>query len=377
MDRCEIVSRCWSNCSAMAAKDSSATLKLIHQTISEGSDAGQIAEQLLGYFRDMMAVRVGCDENTLLSCSPSDMEGLQTLADKLGLETILSCVQVLDQAMVRMQSSLHARTLLEVAAVRVCNLEHLDSVGDLIKQLSSAQGGMKTAKPPAKTTSKPPVKKNEVAENQSQNATPQRPSEGAPDSSSMAQRAGMNAKGNGAGVASAAASVVQSAANANQAIVSPGAPADKAPGVNLNEPKVAPEEPTSTQAKKTGDIEKTWKQALASMGPDDLTSEMASQYERLEWKSPERLIVTMADAHNSEACSKQERRERLELALASVTGQKIRIDFVTSEAARKQAIPEPRMTRTQQIRELQNDTYVRQTMDLFDAEVMNFYKRSP
>ena len=31
---------------AMAAKDSSATLKLIHQTIAEGSDAGQIAEQL-------------------------------------------------------------------------------------------------------------------------------------------------------------------------------------------------------------------------------------------------------------------------------------------------------------------------------------------
>ena len=79
----------------------------------------------------MMAVRVGCDENTLLSCSPSDMQGLQTLADQFGLETILSCVQVLDQAMVRMQSSLHARTLLEVAAVRVCNLEHLDSVGDL------------------------------------------------------------------------------------------------------------------------------------------------------------------------------------------------------------------------------------------------------
>ena len=144
---------------AMAAKDSSATLRLIHETVSAGSDAGQIAEQLLGYFRDMMAVRVGCDENTLLSCSPSDMPGLQTLSDQLGLETILSCVQVLDQALVRMQSSLHSRTLLEVAAVRVCNLEHLDSVGDLIKQLSSASGGAKTGKPATASAAKPPSKK--------------------------------------------------------------------------------------------------------------------------------------------------------------------------------------------------------------------------
>ena len=148
----------------MAAKDSSATLKLIHQTIAEGSDAGQIAEQLLGYFRDTMAVRVGCDENTLLSCSPSDMEGLQSLADQLGLETILSCVQVVDQALVRMQSSLHARTLLEVAAVRVCNLEHLDSVGDLIKQLASVDGAATAKRPAAGGSSKPPVKKNEIAE---------------------------------------------------------------------------------------------------------------------------------------------------------------------------------------------------------------------
>ena len=73
--------------------------------------------------------------------------------------------------------------------------------------------------------------------------------------------------------------------------------------------------------------------------------------------------------------SKQERREKLESALATAAGRSIRLDFVASDSAKKQAIPEPRMTRTQQIRELQQNAYVRETMDLFDAEVTDFYKR--
>ena len=119
---------------------------------------------------------------------------------------------------------------------------------------------------------------------------------------------------------------------------------------------------------------KTWKQALDAMG--DMTSDMASQYERLDWKSPDVLQVTMPDAYNSEKCSKAERRERLESALASAAGRSITLKFVASAASKVQGVPAPRMTRTQQIRELQKDDYVRQTMDLFDAEVTDFYKRT-
>ena len=33
--------------------------------VDEGVDAGKLAEQLLGYFRDLMAVTVGCDASML------------------------------------------------------------------------------------------------------------------------------------------------------------------------------------------------------------------------------------------------------------------------------------------------------------------------
>jgi len=141
-------------------------------------------------------------------------------------------------------------------------------------------------------------------------------------------------------------------------------------------PAAEPPKPASAAVAGADDIEKSWKQALSALDAEgDLTGDMASHYERLEWKTPECLTVIMSNAYNSEQCAKQERRERLESALATATGRTIRLDFVVSQTAKAQAIPEPRMTRTQQIRELQTHAYVRQTMDLFDAEVTGFYKR--
>ena len=37
-----------------------------------------MAEQLLGYFRDMMAIRVGCGEDTMLNCTAPDMDHLKS-----------------------------------------------------------------------------------------------------------------------------------------------------------------------------------------------------------------------------------------------------------------------------------------------------------
>ena len=85
------------------------------------------------------------------------MEGLKQQANELGLETILSIVQILDQTVIRMQTSLHTRTLLEVAVVRICNLEDLDLLADLASQLGQSKTG--TVSPGTNIT--PNTKKNE------------------------------------------------------------------------------------------------------------------------------------------------------------------------------------------------------------------------
>ena len=73
---------------AMVARDTNGTLSLIHQNLSSGVNAGQLAGQLLGYFRDMMAVRVGCNEDTLLNCAGTDIPELTSQGETLGLSLI-------------------------------------------------------------------------------------------------------------------------------------------------------------------------------------------------------------------------------------------------------------------------------------------------
>ena len=46
---------------AMADRDAAETLRQMDAAVDAGVDAGRLAEQLLGYFRDLMAVTVGCD----------------------------------------------------------------------------------------------------------------------------------------------------------------------------------------------------------------------------------------------------------------------------------------------------------------------------
>ena len=165
---------------SMADQDAATTMNLIHEGNFAGVDAGQMANQLLGYFRDMMAVRVGSNEETLLNCSSQDLPKLQTLADQFGLETILNITQILDATVVKMQNSLHGRTLLEVAAVRICNLEHLDSLADLVASLSGKGGAAPRTRPQVKPSGKKiemkqvevsPSKKKQLTENASEEST--------------------------------------------------------------------------------------------------------------------------------------------------------------------------------------------------------------
>ena len=52
--------------SRLVARDAAAALAEVDQAVQEGVDAGQLAEQMVGCFRDMMAAVVGCDAGLLL-----------------------------------------------------------------------------------------------------------------------------------------------------------------------------------------------------------------------------------------------------------------------------------------------------------------------
>jgi DNA polymerase-3 subunit gamma/tau len=340
---------------AFAAKDSALALNLIHEGIFAGIDAGQMVAQLLGYFRDMMAVRVGSHEETLLNCSPQDLPVLKQLADQFGLETILTITQVLDSTVVKMQHSLHGRTLLEIAAVRICNLEHLDSMADLVASLR--QGGAAPAKrarvqpsgkkmemrqvdvaPPKKKQITEPVPVDRVSTQEPSPRTASEPNE------------------------------VSAAAFKSDSSKKSELPSTPPPNVYPKSDQSATQ--SAATIFKTHSASQVWEQVTQKL--DGMTSDMAKDFQKVELAEPQRLVVTLADKVNKDFCSKPERKQLIEDFLAQVAGEQIKVDFLAAKKDETHETIKPKLTRVQQIRQLEGNDFVSNAMSIFDAEITGF-----
>jgi DNA polymerase-3 subunit gamma/tau len=174
---------------AMADRDSALSMKLIDSAIDAGVDAGRLAEQLLGYFRDLMAVTVGCEPSLLRHTSASMQSDLAELGRRWGLQTVLAVVGLVDQTLVRIRHSVYSRVLLEATLIQICNLPDLQNIADLAAA-SDRTGGKKPTVEKKKQSLRPnpPVVPMAVAEPPSQandslaknNAPPQPSSETSP-----------------------------------------------------------------------------------------------------------------------------------------------------------------------------------------------------
>ena len=118
----------------------------------EGVDFGIFTEQLLGVFRDLMLMACNGDKQLLMYCSPSRYDEVKQLARDLELSRILAAMQVLDQTYTKMRYSTQGRILLELALVRIANLQQLQGIAVLIEQLRS---GTFNALSPVQTVANP------------------------------------------------------------------------------------------------------------------------------------------------------------------------------------------------------------------------------
>ena len=138
-----------------------AALAELEAAIDGGVEVGQLLDQLVGYFRDVMTAAVGCSPDQMLYALPSQSAEVVEIGQRLGLETILAIVQILDQASARMRVTMHGRTLVEMAVVRICHLENLDELAALVAELRGEEVAkpQAAARPSAPPTSAPVVSK--------------------------------------------------------------------------------------------------------------------------------------------------------------------------------------------------------------------------
>jgi hypothetical protein len=92
----------------------------------------------------------------MLYALPSQADEVASVGQHLGLPTVLAMVQILDQTAARLRTSLHGRTLVEMAVVRICELENLDDLAALVAELR----GQPVSVAPARPASPAAAKKN-------------------------------------------------------------------------------------------------------------------------------------------------------------------------------------------------------------------------
>ncbi len=145
----------------MVRRDAARAITELNSAIADGVDPGQLAEQFLGYLRDVMTVAIGAPADLVRTADPSNVSDLKAYGNAWGLSTLLSAIQLLDESIVKMKHSVQSRILLEVALVQICTLADLQSIADIAQGIAlnlNPSAGPKRAELPA--VQAPSEKKN-------------------------------------------------------------------------------------------------------------------------------------------------------------------------------------------------------------------------
>jgi DNA polymerase-3 subunit gamma/tau len=101
-----------------------------------GLQLGELLDQMIAYWRDLMVVHCAGTEGRDLSVPTRHRETLTRQAKALNLDAILAGLDILALAKSQLKTSNHGRTLVEMALVRLSRLENLVALPQLVRLLN-------------------------------------------------------------------------------------------------------------------------------------------------------------------------------------------------------------------------------------------------
>jgi DNA polymerase-3 subunit gamma/tau len=313
-------------------RNAAAALIELDAAIAEGAEPGQLIDQLLGYFRDVLTQAVGCGEEQLLYALPGQRDEIRSVAERLGVETLLAMSQVLDQTAARLRVSTQVRTLAEMALVRICRLQDLDDLAALVEQVNSGEGV-----PAALASSRPaplpgPAKKNGIASPSVASWKPPTP---------PVDRAAVQPPALPGG------SVEVEQIHAGDLPAEPGAEARTTVSIALDEQSAEP----------------IWKQTLDRLTGSLVDSAAAAS---VSVDGTGKLVASFPNDFFRNEC--QRNLARIQTALAAICGRQVGLVLTTSKDPAAASVAGPRQTFKQQQAEATAHPFVQRAMELFDVE---------
>jgi DNA polymerase-3 subunit gamma/tau len=271
-------------------------------------------DQLLGYLRDLLVAAAGCGPESFRFTSNAQQQQAVQTGRRLGVDTVLALIQVVDQTLSRMRFSTYGRTLAELAVVRLSRMENLVAISELLGAIRSG-AEIQIAAPAAGSSSAAHELKKKAAE------------------------------------------------------VSTSGPASP-PTAATNGHADAGEELTEAS------VERIWRDALSRV--TDSLGVAAGFADSVRLVGSNRVAVVFSAQYDSyaEMCRKPDRLARLEKALYDATGRVIKVDVEIAGGAAPadrpaRAVEPPAAAKRNRLKEVVDQPFVRRAMELFEAEPVN------
>jgi DNA polymerase-3 subunit gamma/tau len=149
---------------AVIGKNPAAVLDQLAEVTLSGLQLNELLDQLIAYWRDLMVVNVGGSKGRDLSVPARHHATLEKHAAALPLDAILAGLDVLSAAKARLRGSTHARTLIEMALIRLAHLADLVPLAQLAGMVAQMRNDPRPAAQMSRPVTAPPegIKKNSL-----------------------------------------------------------------------------------------------------------------------------------------------------------------------------------------------------------------------
>jgi DNA polymerase-3 subunit gamma/tau len=136
-------------------RDAGKAIDTVDEAEAHGVQLGELIDQLVEYFRDLMVLKSAGSAARLASVSSTQRGRIAEQADRLSLDSIFAATDILAEAKSRLRGSTYGRILLDVALTRIASLEDLASLNELAARLEQIESRAGRAQPGNRGTPAP------------------------------------------------------------------------------------------------------------------------------------------------------------------------------------------------------------------------------
>lgn len=157
--------RLHSLCECIVSKNTSAALEKVNGMLLSTKTATVVTE-LLEYFRDLLIVKVSDSPERLVAETADEMERLKELSGAFEKSRLLYCMEIMENCLSSLsRPNVNTRTAVEMAAVKLCDLDKTSDVGALFARVEALERAVSGIPMPISAVEKETPKKEAPKEN--------------------------------------------------------------------------------------------------------------------------------------------------------------------------------------------------------------------